>query len=394
MATSEEGNRGSEKKTESTEMLENVQALEKLKLEVAEEIKKDNQQKFDQLSDRLQLIEASISKLSKSNEESEKSKAGPKKDLIEQPTVSTNNTTNVTSESEKRFKLKHVFTNVKKFKEGKQNLSEWEDHFNVKWLICVKRLNNHLAFYVRCEPIAPTDKWSIQTKIEYKIVRKNRSDVIKRDDYCYKNTIGYGFDKFLGWKKMGKEYLVKGNLTVEAEVTIIKTIGLEKPKNRKFDESQKDVSDVILVVRNTKFYVSKMYLASQSSFFKALLLGGFSESNQSEVKLTGIDPEDFHYFLEVLYGESAIDETTVEGVCLLADMYDVPTAMRRCEEFLLEKSKQSLKKKLKLANRYNLEKLEEKCMSEITVMEGKRYVAPKDTKISKKQQKKKWFTFR
>ncbi|PIC48939.1 hypothetical protein B9Z55_007726 [Caenorhabditis nigoni] len=363
-------------------MLENVQALEKLKLEVAEEIKKDNQQKFDQLSDRLQLIEASISKLSKSNEESEKSKAGPKKDLIEQPTVSTNNTTNVAPDSDKRFKLKHMFKNVKKFEERMNNFSEWEDHFNVKWKLCVKRKNNHLGFYVHCGPIVPTDKWSIQTKIELKIVRKNQNDDIKTFDYCYKKAIGYGFNNILEWKKMRKEYLVKGNLTVEAEVSIIKTTGLEKPKIRKFDESQRDISDVTL------------YLAVQSSVFKALLLGGFSESKQSEVTLNGIDPDDFHYFLEVLYGESGIDETTVEGVALLADMYDAPTAMRRCEEFLMEKSKQSLKKKLKIANRYGLEKLEEKCMSEIAALEGKLYVAPKDTKVAKKQPKKKWFTFR
>ncbi|PIC48897.1 hypothetical protein B9Z55_007706 [Caenorhabditis nigoni] len=153
-------------------------------------------------------------------------------------------------------------------------------------------------------------------------------------------------------------YLVGGNLTVEAKVTIIETTGLGKEKIRTFDESQKDVSDVILVVRDTKFYVSKMYPAAQSPVFKALLLGKFSESNQSEVTLNGVDPDEFHYFLEVLYGESAVDDFNVEGVALLADMYDAPTAIRKCEEFLLKESKMTFEEKLEIATRCNLEKLE------------------------------------
>ncbi|CAO4367347.1 unnamed protein product [Caenorhabditis nigoni] len=58
-------------------------------------------------------------------------------------------------------------------------------------------------------------------------------------------------------------------------------------------------------------------------------------------------------------------DDTIEGILHLADMYDAPTATRRCEEFLLEKSKKSAKKLLEMVARYNLENLKEKCMSEI-----------------------------
>ncbi|CAO4367307.1 unnamed protein product [Caenorhabditis nigoni] len=186
---------------------------------------------------------------------------------------------------------------------------------------------------------------------------------------------------------MKNRYLVDGNLTVEAMVTIIETTGLGNIKIRMFDESQKDVSDVILVVRDTKFYVSKLYLASQSRVFKALLLGNFKESKQSEVTLKGIDPDDFHYFLEVLYGESAIDDTTVEEIALLADMYDAPTAIRRCEEFLLKESKKTSEKKLEIATLYHLETLEEKCMRDINAMEVVQPGVPEEGE----QQTKLWF---
>ncbi|PIC47897.1 hypothetical protein B9Z55_007076 [Caenorhabditis nigoni] len=146
--------------------------------------------------------------------------------------------------------------------------------------------------------------------------------------------------------------------------------GLGKEKIRNFDESQQDVSDLVVSVRNKKFYVVRMYLAAQSSFFKALLLGSFAESKKNEITLTGIDPSDFHYFLEVLYGELAIDESTVEGVTLLADMYDAPTAIRRCENFLLTESKKSLKKKLQMVTRYHLENLKKKCLEEIKTVTG------------------------
>ncbi|CAO4367324.1 unnamed protein product [Caenorhabditis nigoni] len=352
MATSEEANMTSGKETESAIVFENKRALENLKITVAEEINK-NKQNFDELSDRLQSIEASISKISKSNdsektkndsqkesndesavsindrlqsieaaiskisksmEDPPKSKDVSEKDPTEESIVPSNNTNKVPSKTVKRFQLKHVFKDVANFRENKYNYSEWEEHYNVKWKMCVKRINGHLGFYVHCEPMAPADKWSIRTKLEHKIVGREQEVVIRTCEYCYQKRTGWGYPKFLEWGEMKRWYLVDGNLTMEAKVTIVETAGLEKPKIRKFDESQKDLSDVILVVRDTKFHVSKMFLASQSPVFKALLFGNFKESKQSEVKLSGIDPDGFHYFLEVLYGEFVINDSNVEDI--------------------------------------------------------------------------------
>ncbi|PIC48878.1 hypothetical protein B9Z55_007696 [Caenorhabditis nigoni] len=317
-------------------LLKSIQFL----VERAEKVNKENQQKFDQLSDRLQSIEASISKLSKFNVDARKSKDDARKEPI----------------TEKSFKLKHVF-NVNRFMNGMHSFSESEDHFNVKWRMCVERRNNRLEFYVYCDPIAPPDQWSIRTRTECKLFGRYENDVSRSWENYYEKSGGLGID-FLTWEDMRKKYLVDGKLTVETKVTIVETTGWAKPKIRVFDESQKDVSDVILVASDTKFYVLKMFLSSQSSVFKALLLGSISESKQSEVKLDVSDPDDFHYFLEVLHGEPAIDDTNVEGVALLADMYDAPTVIRRCQEFLLEKSKKTVEKKREIANQYHLGKVE------------------------------------
>ncbi|PIC47427.1 hypothetical protein B9Z55_006793 [Caenorhabditis nigoni] len=182
---------------------------------------------------------------------------------------------------------------------------------------------------------------------------------------------------FLEDKEIKKRFLYDGNLSVEVTVCIIKTNKFGVEPNRLFDESQKDLSDVVLVVGDVKFFVLRKFLASQSPVFKALLLlGKFSESEMSEIPLAGIDPHDFQYYLEVLHGESAIDDSTVEGILHVADMYETSSVTRKCEEFLLEKSKKSGKKVLEMAAQYNLETLKKKCMSEIKSVADIRAVLP------------------
>ncbi|PIC47221.1 hypothetical protein B9Z55_006648 [Caenorhabditis nigoni] len=199
---------------------------------------------------------------------------------------------------------------------------------------------------------------------------------MKGSSRSYKQDDSWGFPRFLKWEEIKNEYLIDGSLTVEALVQIIETSGFSKEKVRTFDESTEEHSDVVLVVNKKEFYVLRKFLAAQSSFFKALLLGNFAESLKSKVTLTGIDPTDFHYFLEVLYGELAIDEYNVEGILLLADMYDAKTATRRCENFLLKESEKSLKKKLQMAARYRLENLKYNCMEKIKTNEDVRNVLP------------------
>ncbi|PIC47624.1 hypothetical protein B9Z55_006915 [Caenorhabditis nigoni] len=172
--------------------------------------------------------------------------------------------------------------------------------------------------------------------------------------------------------------LVDGNLTVEAKVEITETAGLGKENFRKFDKSEKDFSDCILVVEDYEFYILKMYLAAHSPFFKTLFFGNFSESSQYEIRLNGIEPEDFQCFLQVLYGESAIDDSTVEGILLVADMYDSVTAIRRCEDYLLNESKMEFKKKLQISTQYRFEKLKNQCLSKINTIDDVRKFLPGD----------------
>ncbi|PIC49278.1 hypothetical protein B9Z55_007935 [Caenorhabditis nigoni] len=153
--------------------------------------------------------------------------------------------------------------------------------------------------------------------------------------------------------------------------------GFKILKLRNFDDDvAKKFSDVCLMAGKQKFYVSKLFVASHSTYFESLFLGNFQESQKSEIELKEIDSEDFQNFLEVLYGESAINDDTVEGILNLADMYDAKTAIRRCEEFLLEKSKNSIKFKFTLAVKYKLDALKKKCYSELKTTAEIRELVP------------------
>ncbi|CAP36852.1 Protein CBG19643 [Caenorhabditis briggsae] len=331
-----------------------------LKIDAITEKLAEHGQKFNEISDKLQSIENLTAKISKIDEDVEAKDTVPKQ------------------AAEKSFILKHVFENVEHFVKGRSYEGGSENHFNVVSCIALQRLNDHLACFVSIRGPKEEVKWEVETKVDIKIDGPNQISKAESCNHCFERNEGWGFPKFLEWEEMKNEYLVDGKLTVEAHVQLIESSGFSKEKIQKFDESTKEDSDVVLVVNKKEFYVLRKYLAAQSSFFKALLLGDSAESKKPKVTLAGIDPDDFHYFLEVLHGELAIDEYNIEGILLIANTYGAKTAIRRCENFLLNESKNPLKKKLQMAVRYNLKNLKNKCMEEIQTFHQLSSVIPSD----------------
>ena len=126
------------------------------------------------------------------------------------------------------------------------------------------------------------------------------------------------------------------------------------------------------------------FLSFESSYFKSMFLGNFAESNKSEVTLHDIDSYEFQKFIEVLYGRNAIDgklwlftitkklkfitDDYLASILRLADMFDASIVRERCQDFLVEKSKKSLKEKLELASEYRMENLKVNQISEIFLL--------------------------
>ncbi|CAL2033801.1 unnamed protein product [Caenorhabditis brenneri] len=236
------------------------------------------------------------------------------------------------------FKLKHVFKNVPLMEDDDNWDGPTEDHFGIPWNIGISREEDYLAIYLYCERSENKKEWSIDTWFEIHILQPNGNSAHEILDFyfCFtKEDWAYGEERFLTWEKMEEEFLLNDELVVEIRVKINKMTGIEVYL-RRFDDEE--CSDVALVVNSNKFHVSKLYLASQSSYFKSMFLGNFNESGKAEIELSGIDEYDFQKYLELLYGEDALNDETVGGILQLADMHDTKTLIERCEEYLLENS--------------------------------------------------------
>lgn len=270
-----------------------------------------------------------------------------------------------------KFVVRNVFRNISKIGEEKYSKSENEEHFGVPWQLNVCRKDKNVGAYLRCAKLDNLGGWAIDAEYTLKIIHSNGKSHSIDCKFCFDTCAGYGNPKIIEMKD-----LVNDKVTVEAYVNIIKMTGIYKNKLRSFGESTKDCSDIVLIVKDEKFYTSKFYLAIHSPYFKAMLLGLHDEL--TEISLTGINPEDFQNYLEVLYGDYAINEVTVEGILLVAHMYSTDIVVRKCEEFLIKESKKELKKMLQMSVRYNLENLKEKCLSGIETIADIRSLIPGD----------------
>lgn len=279
--------------------------------------------------------------------------------------------------SPSKFVLRHVFKNVSKMKKSMNYFSDPEEYFGVPWRIIIVP-GESLAIDLQCARADYSKKWSIHTAYEIRVINPNGRVRTQKGESHFHQCMSWGFPEFMKRDEMQKDYVVDDKLIVEVHVNIKQTVGIYKDNLRNFDESTKEFSDIVLNVKDKKFYAAKLFLAAHSTYFKTMFLGRFEESKMTQITLNGVDPEDFQNYLEVLYGYYAIDEVTVEGILLVGDMYDTKIVTEKCEEFLAEKSKKALKKKLQLSVRYNLEKLKRKCLSEIKSIGGLRSAIPGD----------------
>ncbi|PIC48963.1 hypothetical protein B9Z55_007743 [Caenorhabditis nigoni] len=267
---------------------------------------------------------------------------------------------------EKKFVLKHVFKKVSEMEEDKYIDSPDEHHFGLPWNISTQKKEGKLGFFLEFQ-LKKKEKWSIELKWEQKLLSMTGEAKTENETKKFENSDDavncWGWSSFISWDELIKNHVVDDSFSVEVHVEILKMTGINL---RNFDKSAEKYSDVVLIVEGTKFYVLKQYLASQSSYFDSLLLGNFQESKKSEITLSDIKSEHFQHFLELIYGESSIDESTIDGIIHLSDMYDAKLAIRKCEEFLMENSEKPLKEKLKLASKYNLKQLKNDCLSKIS----------------------------
>ncbi|EGT51794.1 hypothetical protein CAEBREN_05143 [Caenorhabditis brenneri] len=251
-----------------------------------------------------------------------------------------------------------------------------ETHFSIPWCMVYYKSNDHFSFGVLCE-YTESEKWEIQTELTLRLNSSNGTILQLKAERSFENSnvseeAWCWCVDFMKLEWIEEHYVLNGKFEIEAQVIIKKMDGFGIEKSRYFDEHSQNHWDIIISVYGQKFHLLKASLAFQSIYFDKLLFGSFNEASQEEVELKEVDQEDFQSFLELIHGESAVNgkgfieeavyrlsylDTNIDGVLHLSDMFDTPTAIRRCEEFLIEKSKRSLDEKIQLAERYSLKEL-------------------------------------
>ncbi|CAP20801.1 Protein CBG24114 [Caenorhabditis briggsae] len=257
------------------------------KFEILEKLN-SQEQKFDEFAKKLQSIEESVSKIPKFDDDErktmmkfEKQLESLEKTMLLNVTFTENNSLELTkskqegAEIREEIRVETCVQKCDKFRKrqmggGGGGISEEEELFNVKCSIeIVRRESSHFEIFAFCKPVAPVgDEWSIETietKLEFRVMGNDDNSVIKTMKFRSEPRRKWIILDFLKWEEIRDNYLIDGNLTVEIEIEILKMTGFEKKKFRKFDESQKDVSDVLLVVQDTKFYVSKTKMSHSTT---------------------------------------------------------------------------------------------------------------------------------
>ncbi|PIC47614.1 hypothetical protein B9Z55_006909 [Caenorhabditis nigoni] len=174
----------------------------------------------------------------------------------------------------KEFSMKLVVGSISSMEDDKE-YSVTEEHFGVPWKLEVKVSNGSLSFHLSCL-MSKNLTWSIETDLAFKVSTGSDS-LSSRHERRFHNSDGNSQFE-CGWNDLMSTELLMSHLRggnsnetiFEINVLIKSMTGCGKEILRKFDESIKECSDVVLVVKDRKFYLLKYYLALQSAHFKEL----------------------------------------------------------------------------------------------------------------------------
>ncbi|KAF8365751.1 hypothetical protein PRIPAC_83580 [Pristionchus pacificus] len=231
----------------------------------------------------------------------------------------------------------------------------------------------YLKIFLICNKYKESNVWFVKGSLEMTLVNQENAEdsITERTDFRIDAAGGYGFPTFEPIDSVLDPEIgfIKDNaIIIEARINI--TSCSANRFRAKIDVdffTPSDLSDVVLVVQNKEFHVSKHWLAIQSSYFKGLFFRNFKESKQAKIQLKQTSAVQFETLLRFLYrmGET-FDVTNVGFILKLADKYDMKSILDEAETYLIDEHDVDLDSKLALADKYRLATLIEQCISEYT----------------------------
>lgn len=125
-----------------------------------------------------------------------------------------------------------------------------------------------------------------------------------------------------------------------------------------FDGSDPSLHDVVIIVEeDKKFYCLKKELARHSEMFHGMFFSNFNEKDKDEVNVGVVTSEGFQQFLELINGFGTITDDTVEEALTVARYLLAVVPEQKCIEFLMTTSGKTLREKLRLADKFQLEEI-------------------------------------
>ncbi|PIC41943.1 hypothetical protein B9Z55_009179 [Caenorhabditis nigoni] len=292
---------------------------------------------------------------------------------------------------EKEFMIRHVFSNMNRVlsrvmaprapqvsrKRGLRPRGEdrpimgsvsgpTEMRYDIPWHLGMRDALFWQKFSLNCglktlkhRSAAQQHRWSIEADVEMKFVGKHGTFVEKASVEFNQYHADTDFMVELSEIQNCKD---DDKLRVEWRVKINKMEGFEDEEDAEYPE---DKPTVVLVVGKQKFEADKKFLADNCSYFRTLFFETSDEFGKDETEIDDCNSKDFENFLGILKGEQDIDHKSIDQVLELSARFGCNPMLTKCEEFLMKKSKKSIKIKFNLAIKYQLNNLKKKCLSDL-----------------------------
>ena len=126
------------------------------------------------------------------------------------------------------------------------------------------RRGSCLGLFLHCDKLCKDGDWSIDIDLDIKLMSVKGKIISRRSSHCFPGPDGgiqpkgFGWPNFIEWDQMEKDHKVDDDIFVMAHVKIKKITGINNRKRQFFDETTSDFSDVVLIVEDEKFHVSKL----------------------------------------------------------------------------------------------------------------------------------------
>ncbi|CAL2043941.1 unnamed protein product [Caenorhabditis brenneri] len=222
-----------------------------------------------------------------------------------------------------------------------------------------KESENWISIWLLCNQEDKSDWWRVNLVSEFRLINRNTNVkwnlLTIRSTFLERSNMKCGTNNWIKWDDLmvPKHVCVKhGRIVVEVVVDILGKYGFDETTGKGIKKPMKRMTDALILVEKTEFYVSRMILSHLSFWFCQL----FTENSNTNIfPLTNVDATLFSKFLHLVYNcELNLIEKDVGKLLELLEKYGSDECIRRLDKQLVNLEVKDDLKMLKLVDKYSL----------------------------------------